>query len=101
LTRDGANWSFTPSFSLSPQDGLPADAWTAFLGEREGAVATREDARPFTGHEQSRIVRVGACLSCHPGADPIYKAFSSSLSKMKPSCGEAPNLTPVIEEETP
>jgi hypothetical protein len=73
LVRDApgrGHWSFTPAEPKSTADGLPADAWTPFLGTREGRVSTRDDVRPFSVEEQQRILTVGACLTCHAGDSP-------------------------------
>ena len=66
--RDGTRgrWRFAPRFEPGP-DGLPADAWVGFLGERTAGTSTRTDVRPFTIEEQKRILTVGACLTCHQG----------------------------------
>lgn len=66
-------WRFTPDRPPHPADGLPEDAWTGFLREREGMVSTREGARPFSIEEQRRILAVGECLGCHEGASPGMK----------------------------
>jgi len=63
-------WQFTPAHASSPQDGLPADAWIGFQQPRTGMVSTRDDVRPFSVEEQRRILRVGACLTCHAGDQP-------------------------------
>jgi hypothetical protein len=34
-------------------------------------VSTRDDVRPFTVDEQRRILRVGACLTCHVGESTV------------------------------
>lgn len=91
LRVDGAStfWSFAPTFAAH-RDGLPADAWTPFLQTRTGPSATRLGARPFSRTEQQRILRIGACLTCH---DPetasggrIYGDFARSLTQMHPVC---------------
>ncbi|NBC18536.1 MAG: hypothetical protein GVY18_14615 [Bacteroidetes bacterium] len=92
LVRDDGTtgrWTFTPSFAAL-RDGLPADAWIPFLGERDDASTTRVDARPFSRVEQQRILRVGACLTCH---DPtpanqrrIYDDFGAALQRVTQRC---------------
>jgi cytochrome c553 len=83
-------WRFTPAHAPSPQDGLPADAWIGFLQTREGMVSTRDDVRPFTLEEQRRILRVGACLTCHADDSAVMKqsvsGFDSLLSRRRASC---------------
>lgn len=86
LTDEGA-WTFSPQFA-DLKDGLPADAWIEFpSGPGE---STRSDARPLNPLELDRIMRVGACLTCHPSgpsvAGTIYEDFSRSLSSMSPEC---------------
>ena len=73
VTGDAGRWTFTPEHSRSPADGLPADAWIGFLQSRSGMVSTRDDVRPFTVDEQRRILRTGACLTCHAGASPVMQ----------------------------
>jgi hypothetical protein len=68
---DGGRWRFAPGEPPSPHDGLPADAWIGFLQPRQGMVSTRDDVRPFTVDEQRRILRVGACLTCHVGESTV------------------------------
>lgn len=58
-------WTFDATYQNNKNDGLPEDAWTGFLKERDGAVSTRKDIRPFTVKEQKNILTVGACLTCH------------------------------------
>jgi hypothetical protein len=65
---DHGRWTFRPKYQNNPNDGLPEDAWTGFLSEREGDVSTRSDVRPFTVKEQKNILTVGACLTCHADA---------------------------------
>ena len=83
-------WRFTPASPPLPDDGLPADAWIPFLGTRAGMVSTRDDVRPFTAEEQRRILRVGACLTCHPGGSPVMREsvrnFDALLARRGPKC---------------
>jgi hypothetical protein len=89
-TPRGGRWTFRPSVEAHPADGLPADAWIPFLGARSGMVSTREDVRPFTIEEQQRILRVGACLTCHDGRSQVMrnsvKAFEKRLAQHSPRC---------------
>jgi hypothetical protein len=88
-TADEPHWEFEPA-EEALRDGLPADAWTGFLEPPRPRSATRSDARPFTPEEQLRILRVGACLTCHtPTAEEIhriYRDFGLSLLRVSPSC---------------
>lgn len=64
--RDGSGkWYFVPRFANNPNDGLPEDAWIAFLMEPTGTNSTRTNTRPFSLEEQKKILLVGACLECH------------------------------------
>ena len=36
-------------------------------------LSTREDVRPFTVDEQRRILRVGACLTCHAATSSVMR----------------------------
>ncbi|HKJ42645.1 MAG TPA: cytochrome b N-terminal domain-containing protein [Sunxiuqinia sp.] len=58
-------WQFNPKYEDDPHDGLPGDAWTGFLQNRNGAVSTRTNVQPFNVKEQQQILTVGACLTCH------------------------------------
>ncbi len=82
-------WVFTPVYGPA-RDGLPADAWIPFLEPAPLPNATRSDARPLTPDEQRAILRVGACLACHPGEDPrwaaLYSDFEAALSSATSSC---------------
>jgi len=73
--KAGANgrWRFVPRQKPSPHDGLPADAWIGYLQTRDGMVSTRDDVRPFSVAEQKRVLRVGACLTCHAGDSTVMK----------------------------
>ena len=89
-TAAGGRWRFTPESPLLPDDGLPADAWIPFLRARGGMVSTRDDVRPFTVDEQRRILRVGACLTCHAPASRVMrdsvKDFAALLVRRSPRC---------------
>jgi len=86
----GGRWRFTPAMASLPADGLPADAWIPFLGERGGMVSTRMDVRPFTAEEQRRILRVGACLTCHARGSAVMRDsvrdFAAVLAGRSPRC---------------
>jgi len=61
-------WEFLPEFAANKYDGLPEDAWIEFnLSHQpnEFSKSTRTDFRPFNIEEHKRILRVGACLTCH------------------------------------
>lgn len=90
VSGNSGRWYFRPERERSSYDGLPNDAWTGFLQERSGMVSTREGARPFTVDEQRRILRVGACLTCHPGGSAIMQEalrdFAAVLARRSPRC---------------
>ena len=83
-------WHFTPEYENSPQDGLPQDAWTGFLKVPGGVSATRPDARPFSISEQQKILRVGACLTCHRGDSEVMlrglEDFEKTLRGVSGKC---------------
>jgi hypothetical protein len=83
-------WRFTPREAPSPHDGLPADAWIGFLQSRDGMVSTRDDVRPFTVEEQRRMLRAGACLSCHAGESKVMRLalddFEVALARRSSRC---------------
>ena len=90
ISGDTGRWRFTPAHAALPADGLPGDAWTGFMQTRKGFVATRDDVRPFTTEEQRRILRVGACLTCHAGDSPVMRQsvanFDALLARRRPQC---------------
>ena len=88
----GKEWVFRPDGPLLDHDSLPADAWIPFLGERDGPVSTRLEFRPFNVPEQKRILRVGACLTCHEGHDSTLNEmlvvdFEELLDRLPKQCG--------------
>ncbi len=90
LAAAGGRWRFRPAAPRLAEDGLPADAWIPFLGTRDGMVSTRDDVRPFTPEEQRRILRVGACLTCHPPLSQVMREsvreFDALLARRSPRC---------------
>lgn len=58
-------WTFDSEYAPMPEDGLPPDAWTAFLKPAKTSSSTRLLHRPFDPAEQKKILQVGACLHCH------------------------------------
>lgn len=66
-------WRFEPELAKAAEDGLPEDAWVGFGQTRLVDVSTRADARPFTREEQRRILRVGACLTCHEAGSLVMR----------------------------
>lgn len=86
---DPPQWRFAPLFERRG-DGLPADAWIPFLGSRPGPTSTRREARPLSELEQRRVLRVGACLTCHAPAerspDPIYHRFEEAVARRAAVC---------------
>jgi hypothetical protein len=89
LRLEGPRWVFDAEEEML-RDGLPADAWTGFLEPPRPRSATRSDARPLTPEEQRRVLRVGACLTCHePTAreiDRVYRHFAEALSRVSSRC---------------
>jgi len=86
-------WSFTPTYELNPNDGLPEDAWIPFLKEVDKNVvnSTRTDFRPFTVKEQQELLLVGACLQCHKEDSKEMKqsliiGIQPLLKKLDKSC---------------
>lgn len=79
LSRDsqrGVNrpaWRFEPHFPARPEDTLPADAWIGF-GQPGVGASTRTDARSLNEKEQRRLLRVGACLTCHAAETTVMRA---------------------------
>ncbi len=81
-------WQFRPTYSAHPADGLPLDAWIPFLSS-QGGNATRQNAQALPLTMQQRMLRVGACLTCHPYRKTpsiFYNQFQQSLSQMTNQC---------------
>jgi hypothetical protein len=89
LSKEG-RWTFEPLFENNKYDGLPEDAWTGFLKERNDQATTRIDMRPFNLAEQKKILTAGACLTCHKEDSKVMKEslqnFEAVSRKMKPVC---------------
>jgi len=86
-------WSFQPKFDLWEHDGLPRDAWIGFLKPDQKDAprnTTRTHARAFHLAEQKKILKVGACLTCHEEGTPvvleILKDFEGALEGMSGKC---------------
>ena len=79
--------TFSPALPAGP-DGLPEDAWVGFLKQRGSESTTRDDTRPLSPAEQQRVLTVGACLGCHPRADPMWpRALAGAgLPPTSPRC---------------
>ncbi len=88
LLKNGT-WKFEPLYALSKYDGLPEDAWTGFLTQTKGS-ATRTGMRPFTIEEQKRILRAGACLTCHKEGSKVTELciedFQAAINKSTERC---------------
>ena len=80
LTYKNTQWFFKPKFSKE-QDGLPLDAWIGFLSNDTLNKTTRKNARPFNVAEQKRILKVGACLTCHKENSAVVKQITTDYSK--------------------
>ncbi len=84
------HWKFLPDYVTRPEDGLPEDAWTGFLQDRDGPVSTRSNFRPFNIQEQQKILTVGACLTCHTEeSKPMQQSLSrynDLLQHLSPQC---------------
>jgi len=89
---DQGHWKFTPEQVVLVQDGLPKDAWIAFLKQPAPGQSTRETAAPLGLEEQKRILLVGSCLSCHPASDSEFRRrlvdFDAALRARRPQCIE-------------
>ncbi len=87
-SRGQWQWVFTPRYASHPADSLPLDAWIPFLSDQVG-MATRTNARSLPLAVQERILRVGACLTCHsydPGNPQFYLQFKISLQNTTEKC---------------
>lgn len=85
-------WKFTPRFVKRKEDNLPEDAWIGFLTNKKSLpYSTRSDFRPFSLEEQKKILRIGACLSCHDEKSKIIlqslnMPFEDYLKKISSKC---------------
>lgn len=90
VSGNRGKWKFTPKYPLSKYDELPEDAWIGYLQFKRTGVSTRENVRPFTTEEQKRILRVGACLTCHkPETGIISRMLEDpvkTISQVSPKC---------------
>ncbi len=90
ITDGKGFWTFAPQYAPNKFDGLPEDAWIGFMQEGIGWTATREGVRPFNTAEQKKILRVGACLTCHADNSEIMLEslmdFEKSLKKISGEC---------------
>jgi nitrate/TMAO reductase-like tetraheme cytochrome c subunit len=89
LKYTNKKWTFNPDFSTE-EDGLPKDAWIAFLTDDTKNKTTRSNARPFNLEEQKRILKVGSCLTCHKEKSKVVQLmlvdYSKALRNRKPEC---------------
>ncbi len=85
-----AEWRFEPQFATRPEDGLPRDAWIAFLTEPVSAQSTRANARPLSLQQQRQVLLVGACLACHSEKErrvaAAFADFQSYRKHIGPRC---------------
>ncbi len=81
LLPDGT-WQFSPRFPKS-QDGLPEDAWIAFLSNDTIGKATRKNVRPLSLSEQKMMLGVGACLTCHKDQSKVVESMLLDFEKAK------------------
>jgi hypothetical protein len=91
------HWRFVAEYADSEFDGLPEDAWIGFLQNPSSTPSTRPNARPFSIAEQHRILRVGACLTCHDSDEELMMEgvldFEGVLGRRSKVC-----VLPVWEE---
>ncbi len=85
------HWTFESEYANLPQDGLPSDAWIGFMQEAGSKSSTRLTFRAFTVNEQKKILRVGACLTCHKQSSKlmqksIHQDFAALLSSITDEC---------------
>lgn len=84
------SWAFDSEFAEEPRDRLPQDAWIGFLKAPAEISSTRSGARSFSVEEQKKILRVGACLTCHDDNSIIMKNslqnFDSLLQNVSSKC---------------
>ena len=90
ITGNRGVWKFRAMFENDVHDNLPANAWTGFLKNRTGMVATRNDVFPFDIKTQQKILTVGACLTCHNDDSKIMvnslSDFDRAFAKRSSKC---------------
>ncbi len=86
-------WNFKSTYAATKYDGLPEDAWIDFdlRKTHQNGISTRTDFRPFSMEEQKRILRVGACLTCHEEDSEVMinsldEDFEIYMKKMSSRC---------------
>lgn len=81
-------WNFEPDYELSPNDGLPMDAWIGFLEriDRKKTYSGHKNFYPLSFRLQNKILQVGACLKCHKNNDFKEKMINGNYEKMTKSC---------------
>lgn len=83
-------WSFDAMYENSKYDQLPQDSWIGFLQERNDQSSTRKGMRPFNLEEQKKILRVGACLTCHKSTSIVMRLslvdFENQIKNMSVNC---------------
>ena len=90
ISEGKGTWKFEPFYENDRHDNLPADSWTGFLQNRDGAVSTRSNVFPFTVEQQKQILTVGACLTCHDENSSVMKEslnnFDALFEKRSEKC---------------
>ncbi len=101
-------WQFAPQFAPSSADGLPQDAWIGFLQDNKTQLSkvdninvkssdavptfkvqsTRTHARPFLRSEQEKILRVGACLTCHREDSQVVQDMIDDWETSRKKCSK-------------
>jgi len=84
---DRGEWSFEPRFPPWEPDGLPLDAWIGFPPVAAEGIArkkntTRTNARSLNRSEQNKILRAGACLTCHEREPEIVQSMLTDFEKV-------------------
>lgn len=80
LVRDKlSSWSFTPKYTQSKADNLPMDAWIGFLNITGIGKTTRTNTRSFNYNELNKILRVGACFTCHDENKKSIRKFLNNF----------------------
>ena len=82
LKKDGS-FGFTPSSSVNATIFGQDRRLDAFVNTDGVPLVhtSRKGLRPFNQGELEKIVRVGLCLSCHPGMDdPVMKSWKKDTT---------------------
>lgn len=89
--KDQSYWTFENQFAKNKNDGLPEDAWTPFITEKEViGKSTRKAFRSLNQLEQKKLLEVGSCLNCHDDNSVVMeRSLSENFTELKKEMTDA------------